>query len=226
MPRRECETPAPEPAREDAEKGVEAAREYIPQNVRFDTPFTTGERVQSVEMNFFLEKTGNNSSKEDAQYFEEYKKMSWMREAKIRIFIQLELESCLEEINWMIKCHNCEALNCLQEEYPSRPLPIPLNYIDNFQSRLIKVKKGILSPTLKTIIMTYYPPPASPAPKTSRIVQPDDVIGGHRAGENNPQERPRASKEEEKMVANGTPSTDEGEDYISQTEVGTDNEPL
>ena len=28
------------------------------------------------------------------------------------------------------------------------------------------------------------------------------------------------------MVANGTPSTDEGGDFISQTEAGTDNEPL
>ena len=40
-------------------KGVEAAREGTPQNVRFDTPFLTGERVQSVKMNFFIEKTGN-----------------------------------------------------------------------------------------------------------------------------------------------------------------------
>ena len=56
-------------------------------------------------------------------------------------------------------------------------------------------------------------------------VQPDDVMG-HRDGENSPQERPRASEEEERVVANGTPSTDEGGDFISQTEVGTDNELL
>ena len=40
-------------------RGVEAAREGTPQNVRFDTPFLTGERVQSVKMNFSIEKTGN-----------------------------------------------------------------------------------------------------------------------------------------------------------------------
>ena len=172
------------------------------------------------------EKTGNNISEEDAQYFEEYKKLTWMREARIRVFMQLEFESCLEEINWMIRCHNCEALNYPHEEYPARRLPFPQNYIDHLRSGLIKVKKGILPPTLKIVIKTYYPPPTSPAPKTSTTVQPDDVMGGYRDGENSPQERPRASEEEEKVVANSTPSTDEGGDFISRTEVGTDKEPL
>ena len=123
----------------------------------------------------------------------------------------------------MIRCHNCKVLNCPQEENPARPLPIPPNYIDNLQSRSIKVKQGVLLPTLK-MIKTYYPSPARPAPKTSTTVQPDDVTGGHRDGENFPQEQPRASEEEEKVVANGTLSTDEGGDFISQTEIGTDNE--
>ena len=148
-----------------------------------------------------------------------------MREVRIRTFIQLELESCLEEINWMVRCHNCEALNCPQEEYPARPLPIPPNYINNLQRRLIKVKKRILPPTLKMIKM-YCPPPASSAPKTPTTVQPDDALGGHRYGENSAQERRRASEEEKQVVANGTPSKDEGGDFISQTEVGTDYEPL
>ena len=66
--------------------------------------------------------------------------MVWMREARIRICMQLELEACVEEINGMIICHNCEALKCPQEEYPARPLPVPPNYIDNMHSRFIKVK--------------------------------------------------------------------------------------
>ena len=70
--------------------------------------------------------------------------------------MQLELEACLEEINWMIRCHNCEALNCPKEEYPVSPLLIPPDYIDNLQSRLIKVKKGTLPPTLKMILKTNY----------------------------------------------------------------------
>ena len=173
-------------------RGVAAAREGTPQNVRFDTPFLTGERVKSVKTNFFIEKTGNNISEED-------EKLVWMCEARIRTFMQLEIESCLEKINRMIRCHNCKALNCPQEEYPARSLPIPPNCIDNLQSRLVEVKKGILPPTLKMILKTYYPPPARPAPKPSRTVQPDDTMGGHRGGENGPQERPRASEGEEKV---------------------------
>ena len=65
-----------------------------------------------------------------------------------------------------------------------------------------------------------------PAPTTSpRRVQPDDVTRGHRDGQNSPQERPRASEEKEEVVVNGTPSTDEGGDFISQTKVETDHEP-
>ena len=176
-------------------------------------------------MNFFIEKSRNAISGDDVHYYsgDDAKKV-WMRETKIRMFMQLELEACLEKVNWMIRCHNCEALNCPLEEYPARPLPIPPDYIDNFQSTLIKVKKGILPPTLKMIINTRYHLPARPAPKTSPIVQPGDMMGGHRDGENSSQGRPRASEEGKKMVANGTSSTDEGGDFISQTEVETDNE--
>ena len=46
-------------------------------------------------MNCFIEKTENNISEEDAQYSEEYEKMLWMREARIRTFTQLDLEALL-----------------------------------------------------------------------------------------------------------------------------------
>ena len=194
---------------------MEAAREGTPQNVSFDAPFLTGERLQSVKINFFIEKSGNDIFGDDA-------KMVWMREATIRTFMQLELETCLEEVNWMVRCHNCEALNCPQEEYTARPLPIPPNYMDNIQSKFIKVKKGILPPTLKKMIFkTRY---HLPAPTTSTTVQLDDTTWGHRDGESSPQERLRASEEEEKVVADGTPSTNEGGGFISQTEAETDNE--
>ena len=66
-----------------------------------------------------------------------------------------------------------------------------------------------------------------PVPTTSpRTVQSNDVMRGHRDGENSPQERPRASEKKEVVVANGTPSTDEGEYFVSQTNVEADNEPL
>ena len=86
----------------------------------------------------------------------------------------------------MIICHNCEALNCPQEEYPARLLPTPPTiYIDNLQSRLIKPRKGIFPASLKMILKTKYTLPVRrPAPEIS--VQPDDVIGEHRAEENSP----------------------------------------
>ena len=74
-----------------------------------------------------------------------YHKVMRKREERIREFMQLELEACLEELNWMIRCHNCDALNCPQKEYPARLLPIPPpSYIDNLQSRLIKGTEGII----------------------------------------------------------------------------------
>ena len=86
----------------------------------------------------------------------------------------------------MIRCHNCEALNYPQEEYPARLLPIPPpSYIDILPSRLTKVRKGIFPASLKMILNTNYPLTVRrPAPETSE--QPDDVTGEHRAGESSP----------------------------------------
>ena len=72
--------------------------------------------------------------------------------------MQMELKACFDQIDWMIRCHNCEAFNCPQEEYLPRPLSIPPDYIDNLQSRLVKVKKGILPPTLKMVLPAHQAP--------------------------------------------------------------------
>ena len=149
--------------------------------------------------------------------------MAWMRETRIRMFMQLELKACLDEINWMIRCHNCEVFNCPQEEYPPRPLPIPPDYIDSLRSRLVKVKKGILPPTLKMILKTYYHLPARQALVTSPVVQPDDMMRRHWDGERNPLEA-QVSEQEEKVVADGTSSTDKGGNFVSQTGIGMDHE--
>ena len=116
----------------------------------------------------------------------EYFKMIRAREEKIRTFMRLELEACLEEVSWMLRCYNCEVLNCPQEEYPARFLPTPPpSYIDNLQSRLIRARKGIFPASLKMILETEYQPSVlRPVPKTS--VQPDGMIGEHRVGENSP----------------------------------------
>ena len=116
----------------------------------------------------------------------EYYKTIRAREERKRTFTQLELEACLEEVSWMLRCYNCEALDCPQEEYPARLLPTPPpSYIDNLQSRLIRVRRGIFPACLKMILETEYQLPVlRPAPETS--VQPDSVIREHRAGENSP----------------------------------------
>ena len=106
--------------------------------------------------------------------------MLCMREARLRTFMQLELEACQEEIVWMITCHNCEALNRPLEEYLARTLPIPPNYIGNLHSRLLKVQQGVLPPTLIMILKTRYNLP--PAPTSPRRVQPDDVMRRHGTG--------------------------------------------
>ena len=85
----------------------------------------------------------------------DYYKMMRTREARMRTFMQLELEACLKEVNWMIRCRNCEAFNFPQEECPARLLPTPPPcYIDNLKSRLIKVRKGIFTASLKMILTT------------------------------------------------------------------------
>ena len=86
----------------------------------------------------------------------------------------------------MLRCHNCEVLDCPQEEYPARLLPTPPpSYIDNLQSRLIRARKGIFPASLEMILKTEYQLPVQrSAIETS--MQPDGVIREHRAGENNP----------------------------------------
>ena len=105
------------------------------------------------------------------------------REDRIRTFMQLELEACLEEVCWSIQCYNCEVLGCPQEEYPARLLPtLPPNYEDTLQNRLRKAQKGIFSASLKMILNSEYQLPVLRS--VSQVsVQPDSVTGEHRAGE-------------------------------------------
>ena len=135
----------------------------------------------------FTENTGSVISENAQSYSQEYYKIMRKREATIREFMKLEHEACLEEVNSMIRRHNCEALNCPQEEYPAGPLrTTPPSYINNLQSRLIKVQKGTFPASLKMIFKAnYHLPVRRPAPKIS--VKPDDMIEGHRAEGNSPQ---------------------------------------
>ena len=114
----------------------------------------------------------------------EYIRMMRARQDRIRTFMQLELEACLEEVSWSIRCYNCEVLDCPQEEYPARLLPtLPPNYEGNLQNRLRRAQKSIFPASLKMILKSEYQLPVLRS--VSEIsVQPDSVIGEHRAGEN------------------------------------------
>ena len=110
----------------------------------------------------------------------EYFEMVRAREDRIRTFMQLELEACLEEVRWSITCYNCEVIGCPQEEYPARLLPtLPPDYQDNLINRLSAAQKGILPVSLKMILNSAYKLPvlrsASQVP-----VQPDSVTEEHR----------------------------------------------
>ena len=92
---------------------------------------------------------------------------------------------------------------------PARFLPTPPpSYIDNLQSRLIRARKGIFPASLKIILKTEYQLPVlRPALETS--VQPDSVIGEHRAGENSPSSEcdpsPRRAAVDTGLEEPGTP---------------------
>ena len=104
-----------------------------------------------------------------------------VREDRIRTFMQLELEACLEEVCWLIRCYNCEVLGCPQGEYPARLLPtLPPNYEDNLQNRLRRAQKGIFPASLKMILNSEYQLPVLRS--VSQVSVQPSVIGEHRAG--------------------------------------------
>ena len=109
--------------------------------------FKTSERVLSVKMNFEHGEDATDPeesiSGDDAHYWSEKDaKRTWMRKERIRIFMQMELKACLDEVDWLIRCHNCAANNCSEEGCVPRPLPIPSDCIDNLKSRLVKVGRA------------------------------------------------------------------------------------
>ena len=61
--------------------------------------------------------------------------------------------------------------------------------------------------------------------ETLLAVQPDDMTGKHRNGEQNPLERAQSSEDEDKMVADGTPHVNQKSNFVFQAEVWIDLEP-
>ena len=80
---------------------------------------------------------------------EEFRKMTWLREKRIELFMQLTLDNCSNELEWLIRRHNCIVDNCPEENYPPMPLPIPPGYTENLERKMRKAINGILPPTLR-----------------------------------------------------------------------------
>ena len=78
-------------------------------SVSFEYAVQTGERRVRVKT---ISEEGSNF-----RCSEEERKMMWMRETRINIFTQMELEACRNELGWLIKCYLC-AVN----DYPGRVL--------------------------------------------------------------------------------------------------------
>ena len=128
------------------------------------------EKLSVKQMNFFEQ--GENAVNPEETVFgdnvhyclAEDRKMVWMREKIIMLFMRAELESCGNELGWLIRCHNCSVDNCSEENYPPRLLLIPPGYIETLERKLRKAIKGIFPPTLKIILKTHYPIPVRQAP--------------------------------------------------------------
>ena len=54
----------------------------------------------------------------------------------------MELDNYRNELEWLIRCHNCAADDCPEEECPPRALSIPSDYIENLQRRVGKSNEG------------------------------------------------------------------------------------
>ena len=121
-------------------------------------------------MNFF-EQGGNAMNPEETisgNYVhwgsEEGRKITWMREMRIRPFMLIELENCRNELRWMIRRDKCIVDNCLEEDHAIMHLPVPPDYTENLERRMRTAAKGILPPTIKMILKTQYPVSACQAP--------------------------------------------------------------
>ena len=76
-----------------------------------------------------------------------------MREIRIRLFIQIEVEAYKDECKWLLRCDHCIVNNCPEEYCPTMPLPVPPNHAKNLIKRWETAKNKILK--------TRYPLPCS-----------------------------------------------------------------
>ena len=73
-------------------------------------------------------------------------------------------EECKDELDWLLRCSDCNVNNCSKEDYPPMPLPIPPNYANNLTRRVEMAKKSILLPSYKMVLNEYFLLPVQQSP--------------------------------------------------------------
>ena len=80
---------------------------------------------------------------------QEERKMTWIRETRIRLFMQMELEVCRNELDWIARIHDCLLNSCSEEDFPLMSLPITSTYVTYLERRTERAKKGLLTTYIK-----------------------------------------------------------------------------
>ena len=57
----------------------------------------------------------------------------WMQETRIRLFMQMELEACRDQIDWLIICYLCAVNDNPEEHCSPAPLSVPPDYHKNLE---------------------------------------------------------------------------------------------
>ena len=98
-------------------------------------------KVSVKQMNFFEQ--GENAMNPEGTISgnnihcgsKERRKMTWMRELRIRLFMLIELENCRNELRWLLRRDNCIVDNCPKEDHPKMPLPVSPDYTENLRGQ-------------------------------------------------------------------------------------------
>ena len=91
-----------------------------------------------------------------------------IRETKIRLIMEMGLEECRKELDWLLKGL---VDNCPEEDYLPMFLPIRPDYAKKLARRAEMAKKSILPPSYKMDLNKYFPLPVrqSPVPQHPEI---------------------------------------------------------
>ena len=88
-----------------------------------------------------------------SNYSVEERKIVRTRETKIRLIMQMKLEECKKELDWLLRGL---VNNCSEEDYLPMSLPIRPDYARKLARRAEMAKKSILPPSYKMALNKYF----------------------------------------------------------------------